>query len=209
MTILEFLLRRFDIFSLFSIQFDSLQFLYVKEPVLNSKGQRVSKSYYLNSTNQEVVRIVYGRIYDNVTFNGITLTEQFVGMSKRIIYMKPDGTERTSKSGKSYMFNLYPVFAGDGSETLVGFSSPKQCSILKQERVAADEFMQSQNPGIYALLYSHFSDLYREYLKTGISTAFKAALNSVSDVELNAVLDRMVYGTDDKTIRDLIIENLQ
>ena len=104
--------------------------------------------------------------------------------------------------------DLQPVFLGDGTETVVGFSSQKQRQILKTERYNADDYLQAKNPNLYALLYGRYTANYDYYLKTGKKDALVTAINAETDVNINAVFDNLVYGTQ-ITVRDLILMNLQ
>jgi len=76
-----------------------------------------------------------------------------------------------------YSFDLHPVFAGDGYETVVGFSSQKLRKILKDERYAADDFLQAQNPNLYDLLYNRYTVEYDRYLRTGKKEGLVSAMN--------------------------------
>lgn len=101
-------------------------------------------------------------------------------------------------------FDLQPVFLGDGTETVVGFSSQKQRQILKTERYNADDYLQAKNPNLYALLYGRYTANYDYYLKTGKKDALVTAINAETDVNINAVFDNLVYGTE-ITVKELIL----
>lgn len=113
-----------------------------------------------------------------------------------------------TKSKQPEYFDLQPVFLGDGTETVVGFSSQKQRQILKTERYNASDYLQAKNPNLYALLYGRYTANYDYYLKTGKKDALVTAINAETDVNINAVFDNLVYGTQ-ITVRDLILMNLQ
>ncbi|MTH18280.1 hypothetical protein [Flavobacterium sp. LC2016-01] len=49
-----------------------------------------------------------------------------------------------TKKLQPYYFSLQPVFVGDGTETISGFSSQKQRKILKEECYAADEWLNAK-----------------------------------------------------------------
>lgn len=58
------------------------------------------------------------------------------------------------------LFCFATYFLGDGIETIADFSSQKQRKILKEERYAADEWLDSQNPNLCNLLYTKYEVLY-------------------------------------------------
>lgn len=195
--------------TLADINFDQIPWLSSREPVVNPKGQRVSKSYYDND-GREVVRQVYTRIMGTHTFNGVEYPDTFLGLRKEIHYLDVNGdVVQPVKYNPPYYFTLEPVFVGDGMETLVGFSSAKQRHILKQERIAADAYLQGKNPSLYAYLYAKYGSQYDFYLKTGIKADLVSAIEDETDEDVIAVLDNIVYGEETKTVRDLIIASLQ
>lgn len=190
------------------ISFDNLSFLSAKEPVYGLKGQKQSKSYYEKS-GKEAVRIVYNRIIGDYTYNGTTYNDVFLGLSKTVLFFDLAGEIAYPKSLQPYYFELEPVFVGDGTFTVTGFSSPKMRSILREERSKADDFLQAKNPQMYAFLNSVYGSLYDAYMRTGDSSAFVAAMNSESNEEVLAVLNTEVAGMEPLTVKELIILNLQ
>jgi hypothetical protein len=98
---------------------------------------------------------------------------------------------------------------GDGTETVVGFSSPKMRKSMKEERYAADDYLQSKNPNLYALLYSRYNAQYEFYLKTGKKSNLVTAINGETDPDINAVFNNQVFGYEPMTVRELILMNLQ
>lgn len=194
--------------TLTDISFDNLPFLMEKEPIYNMKGQKVSKSYVCPK-GKEVVRIAYDRLIGNYTHNDAVYPNVFIGLQKTIHYIDWAGEIAYSKKKQFYSFNLEPVFLGDGTETIVGFSSQKQRQILKSERFSADDYLASQNPNLYGVLYANYQDAYNGYLRTGISTAFVNAMNSETNPDVLELLNKEVFGYEPMTIKELIIMNLQ
>lgn len=194
--------------TLTDISFDCLPFLIEKEPIYNMKGQKVSKSYY-DKSDREAVRIEYGKIVETYSHNGVDYPSVYVGMKKTIHYLDWAGEIVYSKNLQPYYFNLLPVFIGDGTETIIGFSSQKLRKVLKEERYAADDYLQSQNPNLYDLLYNRYTDEYNRYLRTGKKTSLVTAMNTESDAEINAVFNNEVFGYAPMTVKELILMNLQ
>jgi len=189
------------------INFDNLSFFTTKEKIIDMKGQWVSKSYYAEN-DKEAIRIAYEKLYGIHTHNGIEWPNTFLGVGKSIHYLDWAGEIAYTKRKQPEYFDLHPIFLGDGTETIIGFSSQKQRQILKSERYNADDYLQAKNPNLYALLYGRYTTNYDYYLKTGKKDALVTAINAESDVNINAVFDNLVYGTE-ITVRDLILMNLQ
>lgn len=194
--------------TLTDICFDNLLFLVEREPIYNMKGQKVSKSYY-DKGGREAVRIVYDRIYNTYTYDGVEYPNVLVGMSKTIHYIDWAGAIGYSKNLQPYYFNLSPVFIGDGTETVIGFSSQKLRKILKEERFAADDYLAGKNPQLYALIYNRYATVYNGYLRTGDKTDLVNAMNTESDAGIMAVLNNEVFGYEPMTVKELIFLNLQ
>jgi hypothetical protein len=194
--------------TLTDISFDNLPFLQEKEPVYNMKGQKVSKSY-LDTKGKEAIRITYDRVFGNHEYNGTVYPNVFLGLQKTVHYMDWAGEIAYSKKKQFYSFDLQPVFIGDGTETVAGFSSQKQRQILKSERLSADDYLQGMNSQLYAMLYNLYQNQYSAYLRTGIKTEFVTALNTESNIDVLAVLNNEVFGFEPMTIKELIIMNLQ
>jgi hypothetical protein len=194
--------------TLTDLPFDNMSFLQEKEPIYNMAGQKVSKSYH-DKSNREVVRITYDRVIGDFIYDGVTYLDIFLGLQKKVHYLDWAGEIANTKVKQFYSFNLEPVFVGDGSETIIGFSSQKQRQILKTERYNADDYLQAKNPPLYALLYGRYGAEYEYYLKTGIKTTFVNAINAEVDSSVNAALNNIVYGTESLTVKQLIIMNLQ
>lgn len=190
------------------LSFDNLPFLIEKEPIYNMKGQKVSKSYY-DTDGREAVRIVYSRIIDNYTYNDVVYPSVFLGLQKLVHYLDCEGEFAFTKDLQPYYFNLLPVFIGDGSETVIGFSSQKLRKVLKDERFAADDYLQAQNPNLYDLLYNRYTSEYNRYLRTGNKTSLVAAMNAETDEGINAVFNNEVFGYAPMTVKELILMNLQ
>ena len=184
-----------------------LPFLNEQETVVNAKGQKVSKDY-IAINGKLAAREFYERIVEDYTFNGITISDVFIGEKSKLEYYDWSGNMIASKNVKADLFNLSPVFLGDGNETLVGASSPQQCATLKRERSVADNYLQSQNPELYSFLYRNYSKQYDFYLKTGDATELISAIDNETDPEITAVLDSTVYQLE-IPVRELIISNLQ
>lgn len=189
------------------LAFNELSFLYEKEPTTNPKGEKVSKSYYATN-HREAVRITYAKIIGKYTYKNVVYNDVFLGLQKTINFLDWKGDIEISKKMQPYYFNLQPVFVGDGNETVTGFSSPKMRKILKSERMNADDFLQSKNPGLYAMIYKQYNSQYETYLTTGDKTDLLAAINNESVAQINAVLNKIVDGTT-ITVKQLIFSNLQ
>jgi hypothetical protein len=194
--------------TLSDISFDNLPFLQEKEPIYNMKGQKVSKSYY-DTKGKEAIRITYDRVFGDYEYNGTVYPNVFLGLQKTVHYMDWAGEIAYSKKKQFYSFDLQPVFLGDGTETVVGFSSQKQRQILKSERFSADDYLASQNPNLYGVLYANYQDAYNSYLRTGISIGFVNAMNSETNPDVLGLLNKEVFGYEPMTIKELIIMNLQ
>lgn len=190
------------------LAFDNLPFLIEKEPIYNMKGQKVSKSYY-DTDGREAVRIVYSRIIDNYTYNDVVYPNVFLGLKKIVHYLDCESEIAYSKDLQPYYFNLLPVFIGDSSETIIGFSSQKLRKVLKDERFAADDYLQAQNPNLYDLLYNRYTSEYNRYLRTGNKTSLVSAMNAEADEGINAVFSNEVFGYAPMTVKELILMNLQ
>jgi hypothetical protein len=194
--------------TLTDIPFDNLPFLQERESIYNMKGQKVSKSYY-DQKGKEAVRITYDRVFGDYEYNGTVYPNVFLGLQKTIHYMDWAGEIAYSKKKQFYTFDLQPVFVGEGTETVVGFSSQKQRQILKSERFSADDYLQAMNPQLHAMLYTQYQDKYSAYLRTGSKTDFVTELNNESNTDVLAVLNKEVFGYEPMTIKELIIMNLQ
>jgi hypothetical protein len=193
--------------TLTDINFDNLSFFTTKEKIIDMKGQWVSKSYYAEN-DKEAIRITYEKLYGTHSYNGVDYPNIFLGVGKSINYLDWAGEIAYTKSKQPEYFDLQPVFLGDGTETVVGFSSQKQRQILKGERYNADDYLQAKNPNLYALLYGRYTSNYDYYLKTGKKDVLVTAINAENDGNINAVFDNLVYGTE-ITVRQLILMNLQ
>lgn len=207
--VINYYLEKFETLgnSLSDINFDNLSFFTAKEKIIDMKGQWVSKSYYAEK-EKEAVRITYEKIFGIYTYVGVEYPNTFLGVGKSIHYLDWAGEIAYSKNKQPEYFNLEPVFIGDGTETVVGFSSRKQRQILKDERRSADDYLQSKNPSLYALLYGRYTATYDFYLKTGKKADLVTAINAETDVNINAVFNNNVFGTD-ITVKQLILINLQ
>lgn len=195
--------------TLTDISFDGLPFLIAKEPLYNMKGRKISKSYY-DKTGKEAVRISYNYIFGNHTYENILYENVFLGLKKTIHYLDWTGQIAYSKNLQPYFFDLQPVFNRVDETTVnITFSSQKQRQILKSERYSSDDYLQAQNPTLYALLYSRYSSHYDYYLKTGKKEALVSAMNAETDPGINTVFDNEVYGYEPMTVKELIIMNLQ
>ena len=194
--------------TLTDISFDCLPFLYSKEPNYNMKGVKVSKSYF-DKSNREAVRIQYVKMYEDFIYNNVTYPNLFVGMRKDIHYFDWSGQIAYTKSLQPYYFALQPIFMGDGTETIKGFSSQKQRKILKEERYAADEWLNSQNPNLYAMLYAKYGAIYQTYLRTGFKDDLLNAFEAETDPAILTVFNNQVFGMEPMTVKELIIINLQ
>ncbi|MBS7234249.1 hypothetical protein KHA90_24950 [Flavobacterium psychroterrae] len=209
-SVLEHYLEKFETngTTLTDISFDNLPFLVEKEPVYNMKGQKVSKSYFCQQ-GKEVVRIKYDRVIGTYNYNGVDYENVFIGLQKSILYMDWSGAISHVKNKQFYSFNLEPVYLADGTETIKGFSSQKQRQILKSERFSADDYLSSKNPDLHSALYDAYQSEYNAYLRTGISTSFVNAMNSETNTELLAMLNKEVFEYEPMTVKELIILNLQ
>jgi hypothetical protein len=188
------------------INYDHLSYLYAKEGEVDLQGKRQPKSYFLKRNNKEVVRQVYERIYGTHTYNGVAYNNIFLGVETKVYHLHTNG-DLQLVSAKTYNFNLHPVFLGDGNETIVGFSSKKMVEILKAERYASANNLQSQNAAIYQFLYSTYLE-YENYLKFGNKTLLIEALDNENRTDVLEVLNHPVAGTD-LTIVQLIKLTLQ
>lgn len=194
--------------TLTDISFDNLPFLQEKEPLYNMKGQKVSKSYH-DTKGKEAIRITYDRVFGDYEYNGTVYPNVFLGLQKTVHYMDWAGEIAYSKKKQFYSFDLQPIFLGDGTETITGFSSQKMRKVLKDERLAADDCLQSMNPGLYDALYQAYQVQYNTYLRTGISQSFVSALNSEANPQILAMLSKEVFGHEPMTVKELVIMNLQ
>lgn len=190
------------------ISFDCLPFLYAKEPDYNMKGVKVLKSYF-DIKGKEAVRIQYIKIFEDYVYNGVTYPSLFIGVRKDIRYFDWSGQIAYTKSLQPYYFALQPIFMGDGTETIKGFSSQKQRKILKEERYAADEWLNSQNPNLYAMLYAKYGAIYQTYLRTGFKDDLLNAFEAETDPAILTVFNNQVFGMEPMTVKELIIINLQ
>ncbi|MFE3849072.1 hypothetical protein ACFX5D_13955 [Flavobacterium sp. LB3P45] len=207
--VLDHFLEKFQTLgnTLTDLNFDNLSFFTTKEKIIDMKGQWVSKSYYAEK-DKEAIRITYDKLYGIHTHNGVAWPNTFIGVGKSIHYLDWAGEIAYTKNKQPEYFDLQPVFVGDGTETVVGFSSQKQRQILKTERYNADDYLQAKNPNLYALLYARYTQHYDYYLKTGKKTNLVTAINGETDPDINAVFNNLVFGTD-ITVRELILMNLQ
>lgn len=194
--------------TLTDINFDCLPFLYAKEANYNMKGIKVSKSYF-DQSHRETIRIHYIKIYEDFTYSGITYPNVFIGIRKDIHYFDWSGQIAYTKNLQPYYFALQPVFLGDGTETIKGFSSQKKGKILKEERYAADEWLNSQNPNLYAIFYAKYGTIYETYLRTGFKDDFLNAFEEENDPVILKIFNNQVYGMEPMTVKELIIMNLQ
>jgi hypothetical protein len=194
--------------TLTDLSFDNISFLVAKEKVIDMKGQWVSKSYYAKD-DKEAIRITYQKLIGIHTYNGVEFPNTFLGVGKAILYLDWAGEVANTKAKQPEYFNLEPVFIGDGTETVVGFSSPKQRQILKGERQSADDYLQSKNPQLYALLYAMYKEQYLAYMTTGVKTSFVNAMNNETNADVLATLNSEVFGYEPMTVKELIIMNLQ
>jgi hypothetical protein len=188
--------------------FSKFSWLNEREPISNMKGEKVSKSYFFEN-KKEAIRIVYGKIFGDFEYNGVLYPNVYLGWKKTMNWIDWAGEVGHSKSMQPYYFNLEPIFIGDGTETIVGFSSPKMRKSLKEERYAADDYLQAKNPQLYALLYYKYFRFYIDYLSTGVKTNFVNAINNESDVQVIEVLNKEVFRYEPMTVKELIIMNLQ
>ena len=194
--------------TLTDISFDNLPFLQEKEPLYNMKGQKVSKSYH-DTKGKEAIRITYDRVFRDYEYNGTVYPNVFLGLQKTVHYLDWAGAIAYSKKKQFYSFVLQPVFLGDGTETVVGFSSQKLRKVLKDERLAADDYLQAMNQQLYAALYQAYQVEYNTYLRTGISQPFVTAVNNETNPQVLAMLNKEVFGYEPMTVKELVIMNLQ
>ena len=208
--VIQYHLEKFNTLAntLTDISFDCLPFLYAKEPDYNMKGVKVLKSYF-DKTHREAVRIQYIKLYEDFIYKDVTYPNLFVGMRKDIHYFDWSGQIAYTKSLQPYYFSLQPIFMGDGTETIKGFSSQKQRKILKEERYAADEWLNSQNPNLYAMLYAKYGAIYQTYLRTGFKDDLLNAFEAETDPAILTVFSNQVFGMEPMTVKELIIINLQ
>jgi hypothetical protein len=200
--------RGININTLTDSDFSKFSWLNEREPVYNMNGEKVSKSYYFEN-KKEAIRIVYGKIFGDFEYNGVIYPNIYLGWKKTMNWIDWAGEIGHSKAMQPYYFNLEPVFIGDGTETVVGFSSPKMRKSLKEERLSADDYLQAKNPQLYALLYYKYSLHYNGYLTTGAKANFVNAMSNESDVQVLEVLNKEVFGYEPMTVKELIIMNLQ
>lgn len=130
-------------------------------------------------------------------------------MGKSIQYYDWAGEIAYTKKLQPYYFSLQPVFLGDGTETISGFSSQKQRKILKEERYTADEWLNAQNPNLYAILYARYGVIYQAYLRTGYKDDLVNAFESETDESILTIFNNEVFGMEPMTVKELIIMNLQ
>lgn len=194
--------------TLTDINFDCLPFLYAKEPDYNMKGIKVMKSYF-DKAHREAIRIQYIKIYEDFVYENVTYPNLFVGMRKDIHYFDWSGQIAHTKSLQPYYFSLQPIFMGDGTETIKSFSSQKQRKILKEERYAADEWLNSQNPDLYKMLYAKYGAIYQTYLRTGFKDDLLSAFEAETDPSILTVFNNQVFSMEPMTVKELIILNLQ
>ena len=200
--------RVININTLTDKDFSNFSWLNEREPIYNMKGEKVSKSYYFEN-KKEAIRIVYEKIFGEYEYNEIVYPNVFLGWKKTMNWINWAGEIGNSKTMQPYYFNLEPVFIGDGTETVIGFSSPKMRKSLKEERYSADDYLSAKNPQLYALLYYKYARDYNGYLTTGVKTNFVNAMNNESDPQVLEVLNKEVFGYEPMTVKELIIMNLQ
>lgn len=201
-------LKGINLNSLTDKDFSNISWLNEREPIYNMKGEKVSKSYFYEN-KKEAVRIEYSKIIGNYEYNEVTYPETFLGWKKCMCWLDWAGEIGFRKEMQPYYFNLEPVFLADGTETVIGFSSPKMRKSMKEERYAADDYLQAKNPNLYDLLYNRYTSDYNRYLRTGNKTSLVAAMNSEADAGINAVFNNEVFGYAPMTVKELILMNLQ
>lgn len=208
--VLEYYLEKYKTLanSITDIAIDNLCFLEEREPVYNMKGEKVSKSWH-GEKGEEAVRLVYSKIIESYKHNNVTYPDIFQGFRKTLHYLDWAGDLVQMKSKKPYLFRLEPVFVGDGSETIIGFSSKKQRQTLKEERYSADDYLQAKNPQLYCMLYEKYGNEYNAYLRTGVKDSFVNLLNAETDPTILSALNNEVFGHEPLTVKELIIMNLQ
>ncbi|HLF51427.1 hypothetical protein [Flavobacterium sp.] len=189
--------------------FSQFNWLNEREPIYNMKGQKVSKSYYF-ANKKEAIRIVYERLFGDHEYEGIVYPNTFIGVKSNMHWIDWAGEIGASKAMQPYYFRLEPVFNRVDENTVkITFSSQKQRAILKSERYSADDYLQAQNPDLYALLYARYTSDYEFYLKTGKKEKLVLAMNSETNPDINAVFDNEVFGYEPRTVKELILMNLQ
>lgn len=188
--------------------FSKFSWLNEREPISNMKGEKVSKSYYYKN-QKEAIRIEYAKIVGNYEYEGIVYPDTYLGWRKSMCWIDWAGEIGVRKEMQPYYFNLEPVSVGDGTETIVGFSSPKMRKSMKEERYAADDYLQSKNPQLYAMLFSRYGNEYNGYLRTGVKDEFVTAINAETDPTILAALNNEVFGYEPMTVKELILINLQ
>lgn len=201
-------LKSINLNTLTDKSFDNISWLNEREPVYNMKGEKVSKSYFYEN-KKEAVCIEYSKIIGDYEYNGDTYPDTFLGFKKCMCWLDWAGEIAVRKEMQPYYFNLEPIFLADGTETVIGFSSPKMRKSMKEERYAADDYLQAKNPQLYAMLYSRYGNEYNGYLRTGVKDAFVSAIENETDVDVLAVLNNEVFGFEPITVKELIIMNLQ
>lgn len=199
--------RGINLSTLTDKDFSKFSWLNEREPVSNMKGEKVSKSYYFEN-KKEAIRIEYSKIVGDYLYNDIVYPNTYLGWRKDMSWIDWAGEIGYKKAMQPYYFNLEPVFVGDGTETIIGFSSPKMRKSMKEERYAADDYLQSKNPNLYALLYGRYTAQYEFYLKTGKKANLVTAINGEDDADIIAVFENLVFGTE-ITVKELILMNLQ
>lgn len=186
------------------ISFDNLPFIYVKEPIVDVKGQRLSKSYFDRETNKEAVKIAYEKLIDD--YEGVS--NVFIGIKKTINYLDWSGEIALKKEMQPYYFNLAAVYDLQGSN-IISYSSLKQQQIIQQERQMADFQLKSRNPSLYAILYNKYKINYDHYLLTGDKAALVEEINTETDTTILDFLNKIVVGTANTTVKELIFMTLQ
>lgn len=188
--------------------FSNFSWLNEREPIYNMKGEKVSKSYYYENT-KEAIRIVYAKVFGDYVYDGVTYPNVFLGFSNIKCWMDWAGEIGETKNMQQYRFTLEPIFVGDGTETIVGFSSQKMRKCMKEERYSADDYLQSKNPDLYYMLYNKYKSLYDKYMNSGNKTPLVEAITNETDADTLAVFNNEVYGYEPMTTRELILMNLQ
>lgn len=193
--------------TLTDIAIDNLPFLEETEPEYNMKGEKVSKSWFAPN-GKEAARLVYSKIIKDYIYNDVVYNNVFQGFNKKLLYLDWAGNIAYSKNIKPYKFNLKPIFVGDDSETIIGFSSKRQRKALKEERLNADDYLQVWNPYLYATFYEKYQKEYNCYLRTGDKKKILRQLNTESEPEYLKLLNKVV-GMGSMTLKELIIMNFQ
>jgi hypothetical protein len=187
--------------------FSHFSWLNEREPIKNMKGERSSKSYYYKN-NKEAVRITYSKIIGIYTHQGIEYPGVYLGVKKQLHWIDWAGEIGKSKNLQPYYFNLEPVTLGDQTNTIVSFSSPKMRSIMRQERYSADDYLQSKNPNLYALIYGNYTNEYESYLRTGNKESLVNSIEAETNQQILNVFEGNIFGGE-ITVKDLILMNLQ